>query len=137
MTVPEYNFNIKLAQKTGTNGPRDLFSAYNVDFFERYTAAFAKTLENEILIGYDGSRVHQSISVSAREYLRRCGVSIKELDGPVTVPEFMFACYQLKVPGCFFGRSHSPQQYIGLKLVINAKNAFQLLEKNGAEITCT
>ncbi|MCG3252561.1 MAG: hypothetical protein KAX09_01825 [Candidatus Heimdallarchaeota archaeon] len=136
MTVPEYNFNIKLAQKTGTNGPRDLFSAYNVDFFERYTAAFAKTLESEILIGYDGSRVHQSISVSAREYLRRCGLSIKELDGPVTVPEFMFACYQLKVPGCFFGRSHSPQQYIGLKLVINAKNAFQLLEKNGAEITC-
>lgn len=133
--VPEYKFNIKLAQLTGTNGPRDLFSAYNVDFFERYTAAFAKTLESEILIGYDGSRVHQSISVSAREYLRRSGISIKELDGPVTVPEFMYACYKLKLPGCFYGRSHSPQQYIGLKLVINANNAFQLLEKNGAEIT--
>ncbi len=133
--VPEYRFNIRLAQKTGTNGPRDLFSAYNVDFFEKYAAAFANTLESEIVIGYDGSRVHQSISISAREYLRRCGFSIKELDGPVTVPEFMFTCYQLKLPGCFFGRSHSPQQYIGLKLVINAKNAFQLLEKNGAELT--
>jgi len=135
VTVPEYKFNIKLAQKTGTNGPRDLFSAYNVDFFEKYAAAFANILEREVLIGNDGSRVHQSISISAREYLRRCGFSVKELDGPVTVPEFMYACYHLKLPGCFFGRSHSPQQYVGLKLVINANNAFQLLEKNGAELT--
>ncbi|NHK30483.1 MAG: hypothetical protein FK730_03975 [Asgard group archaeon] len=130
--VPEYNFNIKLAQKTGTNGPRDLFSAYNVDFFDKYAAAFAKTLENDIVIGYDGSRVHQSNSISAREYLRRSGTSIKELDGPVTVPEFMFACYKLGLPGCFFGRSHSPQQYIGLKLVINGQNVMDLLQKNGA-----
>ncbi len=132
--VSEYNFNIELAQKTGTNGPRDLYLAYNVDFFEKYAASFAKTLESEILLGYDGSRVHQSISKSAREYLRRCGISIKELDGPVTVPEFMYSCYKLGIPGCFFGRSHSPQQYIGLKLVISARNALELLEKNGANI---
>ncbi|MHA1213404.1 MAG: hypothetical protein ACTSSH_13215, partial [Candidatus Heimdallarchaeota archaeon] len=131
-SVPEYDFQIKLAQKTGTNGPRDLFSAYNVDFFEKYAASFAKTIEQDILIGYDGSRVHQSISISAREYLRRSGISVKELDSPVSVPEFMFACYQLGLPGCFFGRSHSPQQYIGLKLVlvINTQNALDLLTQN-------
>ncbi len=127
--IPEYKFRIELAQKTGTNGPRDLYSAYTVDFFEKYAASFAKTIEQDILIGYDGSRVHESISISAREYLRRCGISIKELDGPVTVPEFMFSCYKLGLPGCFFGRSHSPQQYIGLKLVINGQNALDLLSK--------
>ncbi len=130
--VPEYNFNIRLAQVTGTNGPRDLYSAYSVDFFDKYAAAFGKTLESDIVIGYDGSRIHQSNSISAREYLRRCGISVKELDGPVTVPEFMFACYKVGLPGCFFGRSHSPQQYVGLKLVINGQNAIDLLNKNGA-----
>ncbi|NHJ48159.1 MAG: hypothetical protein FK733_10265, partial [Asgard group archaeon] len=130
--VKEYNFPIRLAQMTGTNGPRDLYSAYNVDFFDKYTTAFAKTLENDVVIGYDGSRIHQSNSTSAKEFLRRCGISVKELDGPVTVPEFMFACYKLGLPGCFFGRSHSPQQYVGLKLVINGQNAIDLLQKNGA-----
>lgn len=130
--VPEYNFDIRLAQKTGTNGPRDLYSAYTVDFFDKYTAAFSKILENDVVIGYDGSRIHQSNSISAREYLRRCGISVKELDGPITVPEFMFACYKLGLPGCFYGRSHSPQQYIGLKLVINGQNVIDLLQKNGA-----
>ncbi len=132
--VAEYHFQIKLAQLTGTNGPRDLFSAYTVDFFEKYAAAFATTIDQEIVIGYDGSRYHQSISISAREYLRRMGISVKELDGPVTVPEFMFICHQLGLPGCFFGRSHSPQQYVGLKCVINGEIALDLLRKNGAEI---
>ncbi|NHJ40808.1 MAG: hypothetical protein FK731_12325, partial [Asgard group archaeon] len=50
--VPEYNFNIRLAQVTGTNGPRDLYSAYSVDFFDKYAAAFGKTLESDIVIGY-------------------------------------------------------------------------------------
>jgi phosphomannomutase len=134
--VEEYDFNIRLAKKTGTNGPRDLFSAYSVDFFEQYAAAFAETVGTDLVIGFDGSRFHQSISTSAREYLRRLGITIFELDGPVTVPEFMFACSKLGYPGCFFGRSHSPQQYVGLKLVINARNVFTLLEKMKAKITC-
>jgi len=133
--VEEYNFQVELARLTGTNGPRDIYEAYTVDFFEKYAAAFATTVEREILLGYDGSRYHQSIAIGAREYLRRCGISVKELDGPVTVPEFMFACSQLELAGCFFGRSHSPQKYLGLKLVINGEVAFELLEKNGAEIT--
>ncbi|MHA1307194.1 MAG: hypothetical protein ACTSO7_09070 [Candidatus Heimdallarchaeota archaeon] len=132
--VEKYNFNIELAQLTGTNGPRDLYSAYSVDFFDKYSAAFAKNLNNEVLIGYDGSRVHQSISRSVREYMRRSGVDVQELDEPVTVPEFMYFCSKLGVPGCFYGRSHSPQQYVGLKLVINARNAVNLLEKSGVEI---
>ncbi|HUT80814.1 MAG TPA: hypothetical protein VMZ29_06385 [Candidatus Bathyarchaeia archaeon] len=132
--VPDYKFTIELAQKTGTNGPRDLFSAYTVDFFEKYATSFAKTIEHDVLIGYDGSRVHESISISAREYLRRSGISVMELDGPVTVPEFMFSCYKLGKPGCFFGRSHSPQQYIGLKLVINGQNALDLLKKAKVEL---
>ena len=133
--VEKYDFEIKLAQKTGTNGPRDLYTAYKINFFEKYAAAMAKILQKDMVLGYDGSRVHQSITTSAREYLRRMGINILELDGPVTVPEFMHACYKLNAPGCFFGRSHSPQQYIGLKLVINSNNAFELLEKNGAKIT--
>jgi len=132
--VADYNFNIKLAQLTGTNGPRDLYSAYNVDFFEKYAAAFASALGTDVLTGYDGSQYHQSISISAREYLRRCGTKVVALDSPVTVPEFMFSCYKLGLPGCFFGRSHSPQQYVGLKLVINAKSVIDLLEKSGATI---
>ncbi|MBN1328761.1 MAG: hypothetical protein JXA54_04745 [Candidatus Heimdallarchaeota archaeon] len=132
--VSEYEFIIELAQKTGTNGPRDLFSAYTVDFFEKYAASFAKTIEQDVLIGYDGSRVHESTSISAREYLRRSGISVMELDGPVTVPEFMFSCYKLGRPGCFFGRSHSPQQYIGLKLVINGQNTLDLLRKVKVEL---
>ena len=132
--VKKYNFQVKLAQLTGTNGPRDLYSAYNPDFFDKYAAAFAKTITEELVIGYDGSRIHESNSKSALEYMRRIGISIKELDGPITVPEFMFTCYKLGIPGCFFGRSHSPQQYVGLKLVINGNNAVDLLEKNGAEI---
>ena len=134
--VEKYNFTVELAQLTGTNGPRDLYSAYAVDFFDKYTAAFAKNLNNEVLIGYDGSRVHQSISRSVREYIRRCGVNVHELDGPVTVPEFMYFCSKIGVPGCFYGRSHSPQEYIGLKLVINARNAINLLEKSGVSIDC-
>ncbi|MBD3193100.1 MAG: hypothetical protein GF308_20860 [Candidatus Heimdallarchaeota archaeon] len=133
--VKKYNFEVKLAQKTGTNGPRDLYSAYMVDFFDKYALAFAKVLSNELLIGYDGSRFHQSLSKSVLESLRRVGVDILELDGPVTVPEFMFACYKTEHPGLFFGRSHSPVPYIGLKLVINAHNAVTLLEKSGAEIS--
>ncbi|NHJ03357.1 MAG: hypothetical protein EAX90_00900 [Candidatus Heimdallarchaeota archaeon] len=132
--VEKYQFNIKLAQLTGTNGPRDLYSAYAPDFFDKYSAAFAKSITEELVIGYDGSRIHESNSKSAREYMRRCGISIRELDGPVTVPEFMFSCYKLGLPGCFYGRSHSPQQYVGLKLVINGNNALDLLEKNGAKI---
>ncbi|MFW9921876.1 MAG: hypothetical protein ACFFDW_01145 [Candidatus Thorarchaeota archaeon] len=132
--IEKYKFDIKLAQKTGTNGPRDLFSAYNVDFFEKYASAYAKNITDTLVIGYDGSRVHESISISAREYLRRAGINVLQMDGPVTVPEFMYACYKSKNPGCFFGRSHSPQQYIGLKLVLNGKNILDLLEKNGAEI---
>ncbi|MHA1462350.1 MAG: hypothetical protein ACTSQ0_04700 [Candidatus Heimdallarchaeota archaeon] len=132
--VSKYKFNIKLAQLTGTNGPRDLYSAYNADFFDKYATGFAKAIESDILIGYDGSRVHKSISVSSKEYMRRSGINIIELDGPVTVPEFMFSCYKYGLPGCFFGRSHSPQQYVGLKLVINIGNAVDLLRKNGAEI---
>ena len=132
--IPKYKFDIKLAQLTGTNGPRDLYSAYNADFFDKYATGFAKAIESDILIGYDGSRVHKSISVSSKEYMRRSGINIIELDGPVTVPEFMFACYKNGLPGCFFGRSHSPQQYVGLKLVINIGNAFDLLQKNGAVI---
>ncbi|MHA1125633.1 MAG: hypothetical protein ACTSQX_08395 [Candidatus Heimdallarchaeota archaeon] len=46
--VEKYNFNIELAQLTGTNGPRDLYSAYSVDFFDKYSAAFAKNLNNEV-----------------------------------------------------------------------------------------
>lgn len=133
--VEKYKFNITLAQKTGTNGPRDLYSAYNNDFFEKYTTAYAKNISDTLVIGYDGSRVHESISISTREYLRRCGINVLQLDGPVTVPEFMFICFKAKQPGCFFGRSHSPQQYIGLKPVLSVQNAFDLLEKNNAEIT--
>lgn len=132
--VEKFNFEVKLAQKTGTNGPRDLYSAYTVDFFDKYALAFAKVLSDELLIGYDGSRFHQSLSKSAIESLKRAGVNILELDGPVTVPEFMFACYQTKHPGLFFGRSHSPVPYIGLKLIISAHDAITLLEESGAEI---
>lgn len=132
--VEKYHFNIQLAKFTGTNGPRDLYSAYNNDFFDKYASAYAKELSDTIVIGYDGSQVHESISISAREFMRRAGLNVQYLDEAVTVPEFMYACYRLHQPGCFFGRSHSPQEYIGLKLVLNASNLLELLVKNGATI---
>ncbi|MEA2070061.1 MAG: hypothetical protein U9O98_02100 [Asgard group archaeon] len=134
--VKKYSWNVQLAQKTGTNGPRDIFSAYKVDFFDKFAIAFAKALESEqILVGYDGSRYHQSISKSAKELLRRSSITVKELSEAVTVPEFMFACNKLGMPGCFFGRSHSTQEYVGLKLVINTQHVLTLLEKLQADIS--
>jgi phosphomannomutase len=132
--VKEYHFNITLAKKTGTNGPRDLYTAYPNDFFEKYCAAYATIIKDDLVVGYDGSRFHESLLKGACEYLRRLGISVSILDKPVTVPEFMFSCYKRQKPGCFFGRSHSPQEYIGMKLVLHNGHLLTLLKELGAKV---
>ncbi|MFX0171985.1 MAG: hypothetical protein ACFE9L_08700 [Candidatus Hodarchaeota archaeon] len=133
--LPDRKGMIRLAQYTGTNGPRDLFSSFEPNFFEKYSLAFLKALgQEEIVIGYDGSLYHELISNVVQSKLRISGNHIYHADKPCSVPEFMFLCKQVKRCGLFFGRSHSPRQYIGLKLVISANSLIKLFSKAGWDL---